>query len=260
MRNAYHIYMRELRSYFVSPIAYVVIALFLTISGIFFYLLLQSFIEMSIRMMMQAQQFRMQVPAMNVNQMVVRSLFLNMSVITLFMLPMITMKLFSDEKRTGTIELLLTSPITNWEIIIGKFFAALTVYLAMIFGTTSYISVLFIYGNPELMPIVAGYIGLAFMGALTIAVGTFISSLTENQIIAAVGCFGAMMILWFVGWAANFVGPPFGEVLRYMSVMEHFQDFAKGVIDSSDIAFYVSFGFFSLFLTYQAVESAKWRG
>ena len=260
MRNSYHIYMRELRSYFVSPIAYVVIALFLAISGIFFYLLLQSFIQMSFRMMMQAQQFQMQVPAMNINQMVIRSLFLNMSIITLFMLPMITMKLFSEEKRSGTIELLFTSPITNWEIVIGKFFAALTVYITMILGTVSYVSVLFIYGNPELMPVISGYLGLILMGAMTVAIGGLISALTENQIIAAVGCFGTMMILWFVGFASGFVGPELGAIIKYLSVMEHFTDFAKGVIDSSHMVFYLSFAFFSLFLTYQAVESAKWRG
>lgn len=260
MRNSYHIYMRELRSYFVSPIAYVVIALFLAISGIFFYLLLQSFIQMSFRMMMQAQQFQMQVPAMNINQMVIRSLFLNMSIITLFMLPMITMKLFSEEKRSGTIELLFTSPITNWEIVIGKFFAALTVYITMILGTVSYVSVLFIYGNPELMPVISGYLGLILMGAMTVAIGGLISALTENQIIAAVGCFGTMMILWFVGFASSFVGPELGAIIKYLSVMEHFTDFAKGVIDSSHMVFYLSFAIFSLFLTYQAVESAKWRG
>ena len=260
MKNTYHIYMRELKSYFVSPIAYVVIALFLAISGIFFYLLLQNFIQMSFRVMMQAQQFNMKVPPMNINQMIIRSLFLNMSVITLFMLPMITMKLFSDEKKSGTIELLFTSPLTNWEIVLGKFFAGLSVYIIMILGTVSYVSVLFIYGNPDLMPVVSGYIGLILMGALTVAVGTFISSLTENQIIAAVGCFGAMMILWFIGWASNFVGPTLGGVLEYISVMGHFGDFAKGIIDSSHFVFYLSFGFFALFLTYQAVESAKWRG
>ena len=260
MKNSYYIYMRELRSYFVSPIAYVVIALFLAISGIFFYLLLQSFIQMSFRMMMQAQQFRMQVPPMNINQMVIRSLFLNMSIITLFMLPMITMKLFSEEKRSGTIELLFTSPITNWEIVIGKFFAAFTVYAAMISGTVSYVSVLFIYGNPELMPVLSGYIGLMMMGAMTVAIGGLISALTENQIIAAVGCFGTMMILWFIGFASSFVGPELGALIKYLSVMEHFTDFAKGVIDSSNMVFYLTIAFFSLFLTYQAVESSKWRG
>ena len=260
MKNTYYIYMRELKSYFVSPIAYVVIALFLAISGIFFYLLLQNFIQTSFRVMMQAQQFNMKVPPMNINQMIIRSLFLNMSVITLFMLPMITMKLFSDEKKSGTIELLFTSPLTNWEIVLGKFFAGLSVYIIMILGTVSYVSVLFIYGNPDLMPVVSGYIGLILMGSLTIAIGTFISSLTENQIIAAVGCFGVMMILWFIGWTSSFVGPTLGAVLKYLSVMDHFGDFSKGIIDSSHFVFYLSFGFFALFLTYQAVESAKWRG
>lgn len=260
MKNSYYIYMRELRSYFVSPIAYVVIALFLAISGIFFYLLLQSFIQMSFRMMIQAQQFGTQVPPMNINQMVIRSLFLNMSIITLFMLPMITMKLFSEEKRSGTIELLFTSPLSNWEIVIGKFFAAFTVYVAMILGTVSYVSVLFIFGNPELMPIVSGYIGLILMGAMTVAIGGLISALTENQIIAAVGCFGMMMILWFIGFASSFVGPELGALIKYLSVMEHFTDFAKGVIDSSHMVFYLTIAFFSLFLTYQAVESSKWRG
>ena len=110
------------------------------------------------------------------------------------------------------------------------------------------------------MPVLSGYIGLMLMGAMTVAIGGLISALTENQIIAAVGCFGTMMILWFIGFASSFVGPELGGLIKYLSVMEHFTDFAKGVIDSSNMVFYLTIAFFSLFLTYQAVESSKWRG
>ena len=260
MRNVWNIFVKEIQSYFVSPIAYVVIALFLLISGVFFYLILSSFIEFAFRATMQAAQFRQPPPIVNVNQMVIRPLFVNMSVITLFMLPMLTMRLFAEEKKSGTIELLFTSPVTNWQIILGKFAAGFVLYTAMVFGTAVFHIVMFKYGKPEFKPVLSGYLGLLLMGAGTVALGGLISSFTENQIIAAVGTFSAMMLLWVIGFIGNYAGPTLGGLLTYLSIIEHFDDFSKGVIDTRHIVFYLSLAFFGLYATYQSLESGKWRG
>ena len=254
MRNILSIFKRDLKGYFNSPIAYVIIGLFLIITGIFFYLLLSGFLQYSYAAMMQRQG----VP-LNVNLMMIRPFLLNMSVIILFMIPIITMRSFSEEKKNGTIELLLTAPLTNWQIIIGKFLATYLLYLVMTGITIFFMALLFIWGDPELVPILIGYLGILLMGAALIAAGNFISSLTENQIVAAVGTFSLTMFLWIIGFASDFAGKIVGAILEYLSIVAHFEDFSKGVFDTSHLVFYLSMTFFMLFLTYQSVESSKWR-
>ncbi len=256
MSNVYSIFKRDLKGYFSSPIAYVVIGLFLIVTGIFFYLLLSSFLQYSYAVMMQRQG---QV-AVNVNLMMIRPFLLNMSVIVLFVIPMITMRSFSEEKKSGTMELLLTSPLTNWQIILGKFFATYLLYFTMVGVTFLFMVFLLIWGKPAFWPIVMGYLGILLMGAALVALGNFISSLTENQIVAAVGTFGATMLLWVIGFAGDFTGKILGELFKYLSIVNHFEDFSKGVFDTGHFVYYLSLAFLMLFLTYQSIESAKWRG
>lgn len=255
MSNVIAIFKRDTRGYFSSPIAYVVIGLFLIITGIFFYLMLSSFLQYSYAVMMRRQQL-----PVNVNQLMVRPFLLNVSVISLFLIPIITMRSFSEEKKSGTMELLLTSPLTNWQIIIGKFLATYLLYFVMITVTFLFMALLFIWGNPEFMPILLGYIGLLLMGASLIGLGNFISSLTENQIVAAVGTFASTMFLWVVGFAGDFAGKILGQIVGYLSIVEHFDDFSKGVFDTSHLVYYLSMTLLMLFLTYQSIESSKWRG
>jgi ABC-2 type transport system permease protein len=259
MRQIEAIFGKEMKSYFVSPIAYVVIAVFLVISGYFFYGMLSSFVQLCIRANLQAHYYRMAPPKLNVNEWVIRPLFHNLSVIGIFMLPLITMRLYSEEKRSGTMELLLTSPITRSQTLLGKFLAALALYGVMIGVTLFHQIFLFGYGNPEAGPILSGYIGLLLEGAAFLSVGLLISSLTKNQIIAAVGSFGAFLILWAIGWLSDFTGPGLGKVLSSLSLIDHFDNFAKGIIDTSDLVFYLCFIFLGLFLTYRSVESGRWR-
>jgi len=260
MKNFLAIYQRELKSYFSSPIAYVVIGLFLILSGIFFYLLLSHFVQMCMRVDMMAQQYRMAPQKMNVNLMAIRPIMHNMSLFALFFLPLVTMRLYSDEKKTGTIELLMTSPVTNLQAILGKFSAAATLFLVMIAGTFLYIIFIAIYGNPEFGPIVTGYLGLFLLGLCYLAFGVFFSSLTDNQIIAAVSTFVFILVFWAIGWVSGFVSPTLGNVLSNVSLIEHFDDFAKGVLDTKHIVFYLSFIFMGLFLSYVSIESSRWRG
>jgi len=173
---------------------------------------------------------------------------------------MITMRTYSEEKRSGTIELLLTAPLTDLQIIIGKFLGAMALYGAMLAITTIHLAILFIYGNPEWKPIATGYLGLLLMGGCFLSLGLFISSLTKNQIVAAMATFAVFLMLWVINWIGTFVGPTAQSVLAYLSLTEHFDDFAKGIIDTKHVIYYLSFMAFGLFLTAKSVDSERWRG
>ncbi len=254
MRNVWAIYRRELYSYFTSPIAYVVLAFFAFLYGYFFHDYLYRFIQFGFQM----AQFGGARP-LNVNQDLIRWLFHSTSVVVLFMLPLITMRSFAEEKRSGTIELLFTSPVTDLQIVLGKFFAALTLYGAMIGLTLIHTGLLFLYGEPEWQPLVAGYLGMLLLGGAFISFGLLFSSLTRNQIIAGFASFGVFLVLWLIEYAEDWAGSA-GKVVSYLSVTKHIEEFAKGVIDTKDLAYYLSFIGFGLFLSNKSLESHRWRG
>jgi ABC-2 type transport system permease protein len=254
MRNVLAIAGKELRAYFASPIAYVVIGFFALLYGYFFYALLSFFNRQSMQMSMGMGG------TMNINQMLVAPVLSNVSVILLFVLPMVTMRTYSEEKRSGTIELLLTSPVTDTQIILGKFLGAMSLYAAMLAVTAIHLGLLFLYGNPEWKPILTGYLGLLLMGGCFIALGLLISSLTRNQIVAGMITFAVFLMLWVINWIGTFVGPTAQAILSHLSITDHFDDFAKGVLDTKHIVYYASFIAFGLFLTAKAVDSERWRG
>jgi ABC-2 type transport system permease protein len=255
MRNIWTIAKKEIKTYFSSPIAYVVITVFLVLVGFFFSSALSWFNSQAIQMAQNpyyAQQ-------MNINQMVYTPLFHNISIILLLMIPLLTMRLFSEEKRTGTDELLFTSPVNVGQIILGKYVAALVVLAAML-GLTFLLSVFsFAYGNPELPQILNGYLGLFLMGAAFIAAGLFFSSLTENQVVSAILTFGALLLFWILNWAAYSLSGMWKDVLNYLSIFQHFDDMTRGILDTKDVVYYLSFAFFGLFLTHSVIQSRRWR-
>ena len=259
MRNALAVFHREVRSYFTSPIAYAVLAGFLLIAGYFFYAILSSFLQYTMRATMQAQYYRMAPPAINVNMMMLRPFFHNVAIVMVFAVPLITMRLYAEEKKSGTIELLLTSPIRSMETMLGKYFAAMVLYAALIISTFIYQLLLFVHGQPEFGQILTSYLGLLLMGGAFIAVGVFVSALTENQIVAGFITIILLLFFWVIGWAADFAGPVLGSFLEYISLVTHFDEFAKGVIDLKDIILYLSVIIFFLFMTQMSIESAKWR-
>ena len=255
MNNILAIAHKELKSYFASPIAYVVIGLFALMFGFFYYTLLGIFIEQGMRMMgLQGG------PTQNVNDQMIRPLFLNASVLLLFVLPMITMRTYSEEKRSGTIELLLTAPLTDVQIIIGKFLGAMALYAAMLAVTLIHVGVLFAFGTPEWIPIATGYLGLLLMGGCFISVGLLISSFTRNQIVAVMATFAVFLLLWVINWAGPLTGPRTSAVLEYLSITSHLDDFTRGVVDTKHVVYYVSFIAFGLFLTARSVDTERWRG
>ena len=178
----------------------------------------------------------------------------------LFLLPMITMRTYSEEKRSGTIELLLTSPVTDVEIILGKFVGAVGLYAALLAVTLVHVALLFFFGTPEWKPMLSGYLGLLLLGACFIAIGLFISSTTKNQMVAGAASFVVLLMFWIISWMADSSGPTTAAILNYLSVTQHFDDFGKGVIDTKHVVFYPSFIAFGLFLTLKSVDTERWRG
>lgn len=255
MRNIWIICRKELGSYFVSPIAYLVLFMFALIFGFFFWNSIGYFNSMGIESQLRGQSF-----PMNMNEQVIRPLLSNLSVIGLFFIPMMTMRLFAEEKRTGTIELLATSPIRDVEVIVGKWLAAIILYACMLGITALNFAFLFKYGNPDWKPMAIGYLGLFLQGSGLLAVGTFISTTTKNQIIAGATTFGVCLLLWVVGWPAGYESAPWARVLDYMSVITHYENsFAKGVLDIKDAVYYVALIFLGLFFTARSMESLRWR-
>jgi len=255
MRNFWAVFKREIKIYFTSPIAYAIIVIFLLISGFFFFSTLSYYSLMSF----QAAQ-NPYMAQLNIGSMVLAPLFSNISIIMLLMLPALTMRLFSEEKKSGTYELLFTYPIRDVEVLLGKYAAALTVFIVMTGLTASYLLLLLALGKSAPGVALSGYLGLLLMGAAFISLGVLISAMTENQIVAAVVSFGFILLLWLVGWADSLVGPEVGQVLAHLSLIKHFSNFAKGVLDTADLVYYACFIFFFLFVCLRVLESKRWRG
>jgi len=252
MNNVLAIARKELRSYFASPIAYIVIGLFAVIFGIFFGVILLNFNQMS-------QQGGGQ--AVNVNEQLIRPVFLNSVVVFLFMLPIVTMRSYAEEKRSGTIELLLTAPLTDLQIILGKFTGAMGLYASMLAITLVSMAALFVFGSPEVKPLLTTYLGLLLMGGCFVSVGLLISSFTSNQIVAGAVTFGVFLILWVINWPAPFAPWPWLQTfLNYASIVDHFDDFSRGVLDTKHVVYYISFIAVGLFLTARSVDTERWRG
>lgn len=237
MRNTWLIARRELASYFTSPIAYAVTAVFLVIVGYFFGMILYLSREATMRY-----------------------LFYNVTTFLLLIGPALTMRLVAEERKSGTLELLLTSPVRDGEVIAGKFLAALALWLAMLALTLVYPLLLRAFGNPDPGPILSGYVGLALAGAAILAVGTLASTVTANQIVAALVAFGLSLMLWLSDAMQNLVSGPLGEFFNYLSLAVHFEDFPKGVIDTKDVFFYLSVVAAALFVATRILEARRWKG
>ena len=259
MRKFLAIFQKDLKSYFISPIAYVVLATFLIISGLVFFNLLSSF---NLRLI-QLLQFKMRTPGIeitiNLNDWILNPLFHNLGVTFLLMIPALSMKLFAEERKAGTFELIMTSPVTIFQVVMGKFCACLALFSTMLFLTIQYPLILYIYGNPDTGPVYTGYFGLFLMGAAFVAIGLLASAMTENQIIAAIMSFGILLVLWLMSWLGENIGGKLGETISYLSLFDHLDGFPKGVFDTKDIVFYLSSVIFGLFLTCQVIESQRWK-
>ena len=257
MKNILAIAAKDIRSQFVSPIAYVVLTGYLLLAGWFFFNLLFRFnfllqLYLSFRNPDAMQR-------LNLNEFVIAPLLHNLSVILVILIPVITMRSFAEEKKSGTYELLMTSPLSVTEIVLGKFFGAFAFVLIMVLLTGVFPLILVLYGNPEPGIILSGYLGLLLLATAFVSVGLLTSSLTDNQIIAAVSCLVALLLLYVIAWPADNAGSGMGALLKYASLTEHFGEMVKGVIDTRDLTYFISVIVFALFLTQRSVESLRWR-
>jgi ABC-2 type transport system permease protein len=229
-------------------------AFFGLIFGIGFYSATRQLMQYSFQMQMQGGS-----GSMNVNEQIIRPLLGFASTIALFLVPMITMRLFAEEKKTGTIELLLTSPVRDLDIVVGKWAGAMVLYLCVLGMSVLDLAMLFAWGKPDWKPVLVAYLGLILQGGVLLAVGALISTMTKNQIIAGGVTFFVCLLLWLLSWFTEFSTGWFTQSLNYVSIVTHFDNFAKGVLDSKDVVFYLSFIFFGLFLTTESLESLRWR-
>lgn len=259
MKGLIAVYRREVGSYFVSPIAYIVVGLFLLVCGWFFYSILTYFIAQSVTSQMRSQMGAP--PAMDVPGLVIQNFFGIVSTIILFLLPMLTMGIYSEERKRGTMELLMTSPLTEFQIVFGKFLASLTLLLVMLAPTLIYQFIMAAYAEPGIpwRVLWSGYLGLVLLGAVLMALGAFISSLTESQIIAGVATFALFLLLWVLDFGARDSGSTWSEIVGYLSILRHYDDFSRGVIDTANVIFYVSLAAVGVFLTQRSLDSIRWR-
>lgn len=257
MRNILAVAGKEIRSYFHSPVAYVVLAAYALQCGFFFYSFTASYVFNTLRMQAMGGAAA---PSMGINNYIVRPLFEGvLSIITLFLVALITMRLYPEEKRTGTIELLLTSPVTDFQIIMGKFLGALLLYVVMLAITFLYISVLFLVGKPAAMPLLAHALGFLLFGGALLALGMWISTFTENQIIAGAVSFAVFLMFYVFNWVSAYSPGAVGKVFSYLSLTTHYDSFAKGVVDLKDLVYYISLIVIGIFLTARSVEALKGR-
>jgi ABC-2 type transport system permease protein len=256
MTPAQAIVAKELRSAFASPIVYVAAAVFLVIFGVLSYIAVVNAGTQAIRMV----QIQGLAAKINLNDLVFRPTFYSAAIILLLVLPILTMRVFAEERKLRTFELLMTSPVGVNQIVAGKFTAVFLIYLGMLALTGVVPVVLAMFNSFDWAPVLTGYLGLLLMGALFLAVGLFASAVTENQIIAAFLSFGLLLSVWLLGALGSILGDsPAGNAISYLSFIEHYDRLVRGLVDTRDLVYYACGILFMLFLTHRVVESHRWK-
>jgi ABC-2 type transport system permease protein len=247
MMRVFYIFQREFKSYFQSFIAYVLIAVFLLLAGYFFWTDLQMYVMWSFSKVSfdKIWEFYLQN---------------DVRYILMIVIPLLTMRLFAEEKKLGTIELMWTYPIRDWELLAGKYLAALLVLVIMLALTGIYPLIIGVLYGVNIAPVLAGYLGLLLLGSACIACGVLISSLTENQIVAGLGTFGLLLMFWFLTWNEGVADEKVINILMNVSLFDRLMTFSKGAVDSKDLIFFFNFHFLFILLTMLSLSSRKWRG
>jgi len=251
-------YKKELRTYFTTPLAYALLFIFMFVMGFFFWLYFSNFARISV----QPQNPMMAARDLSLTEYVMRPLFSGFLSVILFLslVPAITMRLVAEERRGGTLELLMTYPVNDGAVVLSKFLGSLSLYGAMLLTTLTYVAIMRYFTPLEWGALGSLYLGMVLMGAAFMAVGLFVSSLTENQIIAALGTFMILLILWAIGWPADSTGGWLGAVLRHLSISEHLENFTRGIIETKDVIYFVDLTVAFLIFSLLSLQSRRWRG
>lgn len=250
MRSLLLVARREFVAYWTSPVAYAVIGIFLLLSGIFFFGQLSEFVSVS--RLGQGQ-------GVDVNQQLIRPYLYSVSVMLLFLLPLVSMRLVAEEIRVGTLEILLTTPLRESALTLGKYLAALGLLIALLLGPALHVFLLFAFGSPDAGPVFTGFLGLLLTGAAYLALGLFLSSLTQNQVVAGASSFALFLVLWLLHWLSRVTSGPLSGVFAYVSFVQHFDSFGKGVLSAADLVFYFSLIGFGVFGATQSVSARRWK-
>ena len=246
---------KELRCFFVSPILYVVGAVFLFISGFIAHLMMVNAGQQAIRFL----QIQNTYAQLNLNELVFRSLFYSLDFVLMFLLPILTMRLFAEERKLQTFELLLTSPVGINELISAKYISVLLIYLGLLSLTSLTPILLSLYSSFHWNPILTGYVALALQGGFFLACGLLASATTENQVVAAFLSFGMILLIWLLGGLGSLLGDTtIGTVLAYLSFSEHYDRLVRGLLEAKDIVYYVSGTVLMLFIAHRVVDSHRW--
>ena len=251
MRSLYAVYRKEMGHYFASPVAYVVVSLFFFVTAVVFSQYLRAVVEQSFEMG----------PDFDAPTQLLRAFLGLLALLSLFFMPMITMGLFAEERKRGTMELLMTSPIREVDIVLGKFFASLTLFVVMLLPTATCVLFTWLHSDPRppLRIVLVGYLGVLLFGGCLLALGSFLSSLTESQIVAAALTFAIFLFLWVISFGTRDTESVLGQTVQYISVIGHLDDFERGIIDTSGLVYYLSFIVFFVFLTVRSIDSLRWR-
>ena len=261
INNIIAIYRRELQSYFVSPLAYATAGIFWLLSGLFFVSILQEILTFVAGWDLRGQQLGISAPPIDVPYEFIRAFLDRIGWLLLFILPILSMGLYTEERKRGTLELLATSPITNWAVAVGKLLGVLTFVITIVLPLLVFEAIILGAADPPMqftIPLL-GHLGLILFAGAILSLGMFISSLTDSTILAAIITFAVILLLLFVDLIANNVGGVLGEGLSHLSLLKHYSDMVKGVFDTSSLILFLSYIVLGIFLTAQSIDAFRFQ-
>ncbi len=262
--NIIAIYRRELQSYFVSPLAYIIASVFWFLAGLFLVIILltpDGIVAQVAAYDLQGQQVGVAVPPIDVPYEFIRAFLDRMGWLLLFVLPILSMGLYAEERKRGTLELLATSPVTNWAVAVGKLLGVVTFFTTLVVPLLAFEAIAITSSNPAMSPtiLLLGHLGLILLAAAILSVGMFISSLTDSTILAAVLTFGVILLLLFVDFIGKTIPGPVGEALGYISLLKHFNTLIQGIFDTNALVLFASYIFLGIFLTSQSIDTLRFQ-
>lgn len=262
--NIIAIFRRELQSYFASPLAYAIAGIFWFLSGFLFAVILlgpQGFIQQAAQNDLQAQQLGVPVPPVDIAYEFLRAFLSIIGSLALFILPILSMGLYAEERKRGTLELLATSPVTNWAVAVGKLLAVLTFFITLLVPLLVYEAIALSAANPPIQPVVPllGHLALILLAAAVLSLGMFISSLTDSTILAAILTFALILLLWVIDVIAKSLGGPVGLALGHLSLLKHYNTLVQGIFDTSSLIMFASYVVLGIFLTAQSIDALRFQ-